>query len=172
LLLRHQVFDVDPSHAGWLALWLHPFERAPPRVGDPHARDLDPASVTADRHALAVRSREPSATRSIVRSKSHAPVRSPRCSRRGRRRAIRALRRGWLARVATRRARAQARYSGESCHACLHGVPFGLQSRAEFAREAIAKEIQRRLAHPPRERLEQEKLRRILRRSIAAQQPL
>src|SRR5262245_13661880 len=66
LLLRHQVFDVDPSHAGWLALWLHPFDRAPPRVGDPPAPDLDPASVTAESHALAVRSREPSATRSTI----------------------------------------------------------------------------------------------------------
>ena len=36
-------------------------DRLPPCLRDPHPRDLDPASATANNHALAVRSREPSA---------------------------------------------------------------------------------------------------------------
>src|SRR5262249_57743655 len=36
-------------------------ERLPSRLGDLHPCGLDPASATADNHALAVRSREPSA---------------------------------------------------------------------------------------------------------------
>jgi hypothetical protein len=36
-------------------------QHPPPRLGDPHPRDLDRASAAADNYVLAVRSREPSA---------------------------------------------------------------------------------------------------------------